>query len=72
MKGLFLTLLALVIIGYVIHRYYGAQKTTMYASWVLLILAGWGIYVTYQSQKLMEELDTITSPLALPSLTQLK
>ncbi len=72
MKGLFLTLLALVIIGYVINRYYGVQKTKMYASWVLLILAGWGIYVTYQSQKLMEELDTITSPLALPSLTQLK
>ena len=72
MQGLILTIIALIAIGYALNYYYGMETTKKYASWVILFMAAWGLYCTYANQQLMEDLDTITSPLALPSLTQLK
>jgi hypothetical protein len=72
MKGLILALVTLIVIGYVINRYYGMETTKKYAGWTILAMAVWGLYSTYRNQELMEQLDSLTSPLALPSLTQLK
>ena len=72
MQGLTLTLIALIVIGYVIYRYYGIETMKKYAGWTILAMAVLGLYSTYKNQQLMEELDSLTSPLALPSLTQLK